>query len=189
MTRRAFISTDSREAGLFSLINESDKGCAIIVGSLLENTLRNIHKANISTIVSEGKCFYESLFSNPYSPLATFSGLIQIGYAYGLVSVEDYKDLCLFKRIRNEAAHSLLEFSFEDRGVKSLVMRLTAQSRAKPQSSSEWPPQEEQATQEPDKTLPKVSEVRLCFLNGFLGLDFMLEKVIESINKRRGRGR
>jgi hypothetical protein len=81
---------------------------------MLEQVLRDVHEAHIDLIVSEKAGFYDGLFAGPYSPLATFSGVIQLGYAYGLIAADDYRDLNLIRKIRNEAAHCDCEFSFGD---------------------------------------------------------------------------
>lgn len=103
-----------------------------MVGTSLEGILRDMHRAHIKLTVSEGTAFFKELFANPYAPLGTFAGVIQLGYAYGLISPEDCRDLNLIRRIRNEAAHCPFDFSFNDRGVSSLIRQLTAAARIPP---------------------------------------------------------
>ena len=54
---------------------------------------------------------------------------IQIAYAYGLLSYEDFRDLEIIRRLRNEAAHCIWDFSLHDSGVQEMVMQLNAAER------------------------------------------------------------
>src|SRR3989442_87408 len=64
--------------------------------------------------------------SQTHAPLSTFAAVIKIAFAYGLISAEDYEDFELVRRLRNEAAHTIYDFSFEDHGVQEMVIRLKA---------------------------------------------------------------
>src|SRR2546422_11310318 len=109
------ITQESPSISVRSLSRESDKGCAIIVGSMLEEVLRKLHEARITLnimavpVALRGK-FLKSLVA-PYAPLSTLNGLIQLACAYGLVSTEEYQTLESIRKLRNEAAHSVREFS------------------------------------------------------------------------------
>ena len=130
MKKRKTISTASPTLSPRSLVTESDKGCAIVVGTITEVGLLALHEAHISintNSLETPKKLHESL-TCPYAPLSTFAGKIQIAYGYGLISQQDYENLELIRKIRNEAAHSLYDFSLQDAGVRKMVLRLTAKS-------------------------------------------------------------
>jgi hypothetical protein len=90
---------------------------------VLEDQLRELHTARVRLNTSCAKGFIESL-SGSYGPLASFGGMIKTAYAYGIISSELYRQLTYIKQIRNEAAHSVCDFGFQDAGVRDVVTRL-----------------------------------------------------------------
>jgi hypothetical protein len=99
---RKSISKQAAIVSFRSLFSESDKGCVLIIASILEETLRQLHEAHIAVITYPSKKNVFKDLSN--AQLSTFAGMIQIANAYGLISDEDYKDLQLIRKLRNEAA-------------------------------------------------------------------------------------
>jgi len=114
------ISKQSAIVSFRSLVNESDKGCVLIIASILEEMLRQLHEAHIATIT------YPSRENKLFDSLSrtTFGHRIEMAYAYGLISKEDYQDAEIIRELRNEAAHSIFDFSLTDVGVRSVVMKL-----------------------------------------------------------------
>lgn len=156
-----------------------------MVGTMIEQVLQELHKAHIELNVSEGKAFYDELFVNPYAPLGHFGGLIQLGYAYGLISAEDYRDLNLIRKIRNEAAHCPFDFSLDDKGICSLLRRLTAADRLPlpvlPESGEGVAEGLKEAAALP---LEQASQARLHFVNNGLALwCYYMERCGEALQR------
>jgi DNA-binding MltR family transcriptional regulator len=106
-----------------SLVNESDRGCVLLITTHLDDALGALHKGYIKATISASTRLLNDLF-RPYAPLSTFRARIQIGYSYGLIPVEDYRDLELIRTLRNDAAHSSTDFSFGDAKLQEQVLRL-----------------------------------------------------------------
>jgi hypothetical protein len=100
-----------------SFFKESDRGCMILVGAQLDGTLEKLHTTHISHL-GGGEAIAKKLFQ-PYAPLGSFAGKIQLAYAYGLVGDTAYHDLELIRDLRNIAAH--YKFSFSDDPVIRLL--------------------------------------------------------------------
>jgi DNA-binding MltR family transcriptional regulator len=114
-----------------SLFKESDRGAVLISATRLEEKLELLHRAYITQKVADPKKVLEELF-RPYAPLSSFSAKIQLAYAYGLIDADDYADLSIIRRIRNDAAHTSVEFSFEPQEVCQKIAHLKAPARMIP---------------------------------------------------------
>lgn len=164
-----------------TLLLESDKGCTIIIASVLEEVLRQLHEAHIAVISCPAKKNIFDNLSAPYAPLATFAGKIQIAYGYGLISSDDYEDLQVIRKLRNEAAHSIYDFSLEDDGVRAVVMQLKADSRCK-QPVQEL--EKNSGESKPVLKLPKLTETkRHLILNGLALQDIIQEKLVDTLER------
>ena len=117
-----------------SLFKESDRGAVLISATRLEEKLELLHRAHIAQKVAEPKKILEELF-RPYAPLSSFSAKIQLAHAYGLIDADDYADLNIVRRIRNDAAHTSVEFSFEPTEVCQKITHLKAPARMIPMLS------------------------------------------------------
>lgn len=114
-----------------SLFKESDRGAVLISATRLEEKLELLHRTHIAHKVADPKKVLEELF-RPYAPLSSFSAKIQLAYAYGLVDADDYADLSIIRRIRNDAAHTSVEFSFEPQDIAQKITHLKAPGRMIP---------------------------------------------------------
>lgn len=114
-----------------SLFRESDRGAVLISATRLEEKLELLHRAHIEQKVAEPKKLLEELF-RPYAPLSSFSAKIQLAHAYGLIDAEDYADLNIIRKIRNDAAHTSVEFSFEPNEICQRITHLKAPGRMIP---------------------------------------------------------
>jgi len=86
-----------------------------------------------------------------------------------LISREDYDDLELVRKVRNEAAHSIYEFSLEDPGVKSLVLQLKTADRAKVKN---------------DSLQAVMSETKCHFINNGMALFIIIsEKLADALER------
>lgn len=70
----------------------------------------------------------ERLFEG-HGPISTFAAKIDIAYAFNLLSDENYADLHLIRKIRNEFAHSSEVLGFEKSRTENMVSRLQGQRR------------------------------------------------------------
>lgn len=112
-----------------SLCKESDRGCVIIIASILNEFLGHLHDAYIAKSIYPSRENIFKTLCKAYAPLSTFAGRTQLAYAYGLIDVGDCKDLDLIRKLRNEAAHNLYDFSLRDTGAESTIRQLTAVER------------------------------------------------------------
>lgn len=99
--------------------NSNDRGCSILAASIFDELLGNILKVFlIEDLKSDNDLF------NAFGPLSTFSSKIKISYRLGLISKKEFKQLEIFKKIRNKFAHQLTSKSFADSDLKDLISNL-----------------------------------------------------------------
>jgi hypothetical protein len=130
------ISLSSQIVSFRSLCVESDKGCVIIIASVLEHELRQLHEAHIAMAIHPSKKNVFSDLCRVHAPLSSFAGCIQLGHAYGLISKHDCDDLHVIRKLRNEAAHTLFDFSLQDKGVKAVLNQLKSTMRSEQANTS-----------------------------------------------------
>jgi DNA-binding MltR family transcriptional regulator len=82
--------------------NESDRGCALIAGSIAENALEEIIRARLPHLSKER---LDELFGYE-GVLGTFSAKIKIAYAFGLIDHKLRDDFDRLREIRNVFAHA-----------------------------------------------------------------------------------
>lgn len=107
---------DKREQTLISLSadfavalsNESDRGGILLGCSIVERYLTEL----IETILPEDNKKYKNKILNYPGPLSTFSGKIELAYAFRIIDKNIYSALNSLRKIRNEAAHSNNDFTF-----------------------------------------------------------------------------
>lgn len=102
------------------LYRESDRGCVLICAADLENKLRDLLVQFFSKASALTKSQYKDLFEYT-GPLGTFSSLIKISRAIGLLDNSLYSDLEKIRKIRNNAAHSNRSFSLSDTESSSII--------------------------------------------------------------------
>lgn len=87
--------------------NESDRGAAVLAGSLAENYLAKYMK---SYMVDDPKidCMFEG-----FGPFADFNKRIECAYSFKLIPKEQKVALDSIKKIRNHFAHKPFEASFD----------------------------------------------------------------------------
>ncbi len=88
--------------------NETDRGRALVVSSLIEEMLEEVIKA----FLLENSAT-KSLFDAANAPLSTLSAKASISRALGLISAEEFRDITAIRKIRNAFAHSVM-CSFDD---------------------------------------------------------------------------
>lgn len=104
---------------LTSSNNETDRGRALVVASLIEEMLEEI----LRNFLLENK-ETKTLFEAPNAPLSNFSAKSLLCRSLGLISKTEFKDIDILRRIRNEFAHHVL-CTFEQQKIADLAASLT----------------------------------------------------------------
>jgi hypothetical protein len=115
--------------------DSADWPTVIMIGSFLEILLERAITSRFDPDEPGNKINKEQLFDG-HGPLATFSSKINIAYAFGLISKSSRDDLNIIKAIRNNAAHRIDHFSFENKDVKQ---RCSSLSSRQPANTSDMP--------------------------------------------------
>jgi DNA-binding MltR family transcriptional regulator len=87
------------------LFKESDRGCALVGGAILDEALADLLRAALAPDTDA------NLFGQD-SVLGAFSSRIKLAKAIGLINATDFHDLDLVRKIRNDAAHFAKERGF-----------------------------------------------------------------------------
>ena len=98
---------------------ESDRGAAVLAGSLVENYLAMYMKSNM---IDDGKL--DDLFHG-FGPFSTFSQRYKSAYAFGLISKQQKKALSTIQDIRNEFAHRPFITTFEEQKISALCKSIS----------------------------------------------------------------
>ena len=106
---------------MFKLLpDETDRGCALVAGSLLESTLT---VAVDCFLVNCGGKFRKSLFHEPTAPLGSLSAKIKMAHALGIIDAELMRAFNKVKDIRNAFAHAFRPIDF---GTPRIVTEVRA---------------------------------------------------------------
>lgn len=109
-----------------SLIDESDRGAAILAACHFEEWLR---ERIMSKFVDLNREMERKIFDGN-GPLSTFAAKIDIAYALQLYDERTRTDLHTIRRIRNIFAHSSVPLEFEDKKVAELCRKLAPEQLA-----------------------------------------------------------
>lgn len=101
------INLDVHSAVVKEFQKESDRGTAVLAGSLIENYLAKYLKFNM---VKDPKI--NDLFEG-FGPFSDFSKRIECAYAFNLISLHQKKILNLIKKTRNYFAHNPFDAAFD----------------------------------------------------------------------------
>ena len=99
----------------------SETAHAVVAAARVENWLQAAILTRTRTGLS--KTFRDKLFKG-YGPLSSFSGKIDIAYAFSMFGQETYNDLRAIKDIRNTFAHSNKEIHFRSDSVMRNIQKL-----------------------------------------------------------------
>jgi DNA-binding MltR family transcriptional regulator len=102
-----------------SLSEETDRGCALMAASYLEQELEQLLRARL---VDDQK-IVDELF-RPDGPLGTFSARIDMAYVLGLIGSKAQRDLHLIRRIRNDFGHDPFPLKFTDPSMRDRCLEL-----------------------------------------------------------------
>ena len=95
-----------------NLIHESERGCLLIGFEYLVDSVQDL----IISHISQRNFKMKDLFTG-FGPLSTASSKIKIGYAFGFIDEQTYKDLEQLRDIRNTFAHSKQTMKLSDEWV------------------------------------------------------------------------
>jgi DNA-binding MltR family transcriptional regulator len=105
----------------------NDRGCVILAASFFDELLGNIlNEFLIKDVKSDDEIF------TAFGPLSTFSAKVKMSYRLGLISVKEYKQLDIFRKIRNKFAHQLKSKNFADSDLKDLIDNLRVERELVP---------------------------------------------------------
>lgn len=94
---------------MMKLTNESERGAVLIGASKVEIFLEDLIRALLPSVE---KRYTSKLLSYP-GPLSSFSGKIELCFAFRIIDERVYKSLTALRKIRNDAAHSNEIFSLK----------------------------------------------------------------------------
>jgi len=98
---------------------ESDRGAVLVAGTMLDERLKEILKSFLSDSKST-----LNLIEGFNAPLGTFSSRIAACFSLGLIQKNEFDELNIIRKIRNEFAHTWDNASFETGIIKDLCSKL-----------------------------------------------------------------
>jgi len=99
--------------------NESDRGAALTAASMLDELLKEILNAYLADVPER-----DDLLVGFYAPLGTFSSRTSAVYALGLIQQNEYEEIKLIRKIRNEFGHKWKSVSFNSGRVADFCRQL-----------------------------------------------------------------
>jgi mannitol operon repressor len=98
---------------------ESDRGAALVAASMLDEQLQKI----LSNFLVEGSESKELLVGFN-APLGSFSARVSAAFALGLIQENEFREINLIRKIRNEFGHGWEPVSFESGRVADFSRQL-----------------------------------------------------------------
>lgn len=98
--------------------SETDRGRALVAASLIEEMLNELLRGFLLNNSASKK-----LIDQSNGPLATFAAKSCASRALGLISHEEFSDIELVRRIRNDFAHNVM-CSFDDEKIRRQAAQL-----------------------------------------------------------------
>jgi DNA-binding MltR family transcriptional regulator len=105
--------------------NSSDRGIALICGSILDSQLRE----NLINFLLKSDKLDKDLFKGN-GPLATFDSKIKMSFYLGLISKHEMNNLIYLQRIRNKFAHLTVNISFDNDDIKNMCSNFSIPKNA-----------------------------------------------------------
>lgn len=97
---------------------ETERGRALVSASLIEEMLEEVLRRFLLANSAASK-----LFDEPNAPLSTLSAKAAASRALGLITAEEFADIELVRKIRNDFAHNVM-CSFDDEKIRNRAMAL-----------------------------------------------------------------
>ena len=98
---------------------ETDRGAALTAAAFLDQTLYEILKSFFLDVNES-----QELLEGGGAVLGTFSARINMCYCLGLIQENEYRELNIFRKIRNEFGHKWKNISFETQKINDLCFNL-----------------------------------------------------------------
>lgn len=98
---------------------ESDRGAVLTAGAYLDERLGEMLKAFLANVEET-----DELLFGFNAPLGTFSAKIKLVYSLGLIQENEFDELNINRKIRNEFGHSWKEVDFKSRKIVDLCNNL-----------------------------------------------------------------
>jgi hypothetical protein len=108
-----------------SLEVESDRGCILVVGSLVENALEKHISARLIPKADKDD---ELMSRSTISPISTFSAKINLAYRLGIIPPHERKIYHQLRELRNTCAHQIDQQDFEKLHFKDRVKNIIRES-------------------------------------------------------------
>ncbi|MDQ1639640.1 MAG: mannitol operon repressor [Pyrinomonadaceae bacterium] len=98
---------------------ESDRGAALVAASLLDERLKEILQAFfLQSKVSD------ELLNGYNAPVGTFSSRASLAFALGLIQKNEFDEITLIRKIRNEFGHKWKDVTFDSARIADLCRKL-----------------------------------------------------------------
>ena len=98
---------------------ESDRGAALVAASMLDDRLHDILAAFMADTPTS-----RDLLSGFHAPLGTFAARSSIALSLGLIQLNEFEELTIVRKIRNEFGHGWKPVSFDSGVVVELCNKL-----------------------------------------------------------------
>ncbi|MGG4200791.1 MltR family transcriptional regulator [Peribacillus frigoritolerans] len=102
------------------LANNSDRGIALICGSIIDEMLKDLLKRFLINSSNIDKHLF-----GISQPLGNLDNKIKMAFYLGLISNKEMKNIILMQRIRNKFAHQIKNISFENDEIKNISSNFT----------------------------------------------------------------
>jgi len=99
---------------------ESDRGAVLVAAALLDAALEKAIRARLVDPYRGN----DRLFDVPNAPLQSFSSKIEMAFRIGIIVEGMAKALHIFRKIRNDCAHSSDYYTFADKNVFERIRSL-----------------------------------------------------------------
>ncbi|GHA66657.1 hypothetical protein GCM10009007_03950 [Formosimonas limnophila] len=106
-------------AFLSSFNKESDRGAALVAASMLDERLEEMLRAFLIESTAS-----RDLLAGFNAPLGTFSARASAALALGLLQQNEFKEITLIRKIRNEFGHGWEPMSFSSATIAKLTAQL-----------------------------------------------------------------
>lgn len=107
------------------LEKESNRGVALISVAILDDLIEKLFRSQLLRDEKYKKTLIDKIFK-VQGPLSSFWSKTLLARALGLITSDDFNDLELIRKIRNEFAHSFEDTNFDSQKIRQFVSELTS---------------------------------------------------------------
>ena len=111
--------------------SETDRGAALTAATYLDERLNEILNEYLADVDAT-----KELLSGFNAPLSTFSARTKACYSLGLIQENEYSELNIIRKIRNEFGHSWKNVSFKNQNIVDLCNNLPYRGPSETEESS-----------------------------------------------------